>query len=93
MGISTCTPSWLDKLQEGYMDDPETQKLQAELSLTPTSEIDYSLNQGIIIYRGRIWVGNNLLAQNHILQALHACGIGGHSGIQATYHRVKSLFA
>jgi hypothetical protein len=38
-------------------------------------------------------VGNNLLAQNHILQALHSSGIGGHSGIQATYHRVKALFA
>ena len=33
------------------------------------------------------------MAQQHILQALHASGIGGHSGIQATYHRVKSLFA
>lgn len=27
------------------------------------------------------------------MQALHASGIGGHSGIHATYHRVKSLFA
>lgn len=38
-------------------------------------------------------VGNNELAQQHILQALHSSGIGGHSSIHATYHRVKSLFA
>jgi len=38
-------------------------------------------------------VGNNELAQHHILQALHASGLGGHSGIQGTYHRVKALFA
>lgn len=33
------------------------------------------------------------MAQQHILQALHASAIGGHSGFPATYHRVKHLFA
>lgn len=93
MSLSSCTPSWLEKLQEGYQDDPVTKQLLTELSLNASSNSDYSLSQGIIRYKGRIWVGQNLLAQNHILQALHASGIGGHSGIQATYHRVKSLFA
>lgn len=59
----------------------------------PSSDGNYTLLDGIIRYKGRIWVGQNHLAQNHILQALHASGIGGHSGIHATYHRVKSLFA
>ena len=77
MSISTCTPSWLDKLQEGYLDDPEAQKLLAELSVDSHSKSDFCLSQGIIRYRGRIWVGNNLLAQQHILQALHDSGIGG----------------
>ena len=27
------------------------------------------------------------------MQALHSSGIGGHSGIQGTYHKVKALFA
>jgi hypothetical protein len=51
------------------------------------------LEEGIIRYKGRIWVDNSQLAQEHILQALHANGVGGHSGIQATYNRVKALFA
>ena len=38
-------------------------------------------------------MGNNPVAQSHILQALHASGVGGHFGIQATYQRVKALFA
>jgi hypothetical protein len=41
----------------------------------------------------RIWVGTNALAQRHILQALHSSAVGGHSGVNATYHRVKSLFS
>jgi hypothetical protein len=29
--------------------------------------------------------------KKNILQALHASGIGAHSGITATYHRIKAL--
>jgi transposase InsO family protein len=47
----------------------------------------------LLRYHGRIWVGQNLLAQNHILQALHSSGTGGHSGVRATYERVKQYFA
>jgi len=39
-------------------------------------------------------IGNNSLAQQHVIQALHSSGLGGgHSGIHATYHRIKALFA
>ena len=31
--------------------------------------------------------------KKNILQALHASGIGAHSGITATYHLIKALFA
>jgi len=40
-----------------------------------------------------VWVGNNSIAQQHILQALHDSGIGGHSGFNATYQHIKHLFA
>jgi transposase InsO family protein len=32
-------------------------------------------------------------AHNAVLQALHSSGLGGHSGINATYQKVKALFA
>ena len=49
---------------------------------------------GVIRLHDRIWVGHNVLAQQHILQALQASGIGlPTSGISTTYNRVKSLFA
>ena len=83
--ISACTPSWMSHLQEGYADDPEAQQLLVELSISPTNDKGFSLYNGIIKYKGRVWVGHNSLAQSHILHALHASGIGGHSGIQATY--------
>jgi hypothetical protein len=63
------------------------------LSINPTNDRGYSLLNGILRYKGRIWVGVNPTAQNHILQALHNSGIGGHSGQLATYKRIKQLFA
>jgi hypothetical protein len=86
-------PTWLEKLQQGYDDDEETKKLITAVTLDPDSHKNYTLTSGILRFKGRVWVGNNALAQQNILQALHSSGIGGHSGIQGTYHRVKQLFA
>jgi hypothetical protein len=38
-------------------------------------------------------VGKNATIQQHIIQALHASGIGGHSGVSATYQCIKRMFA
>lgn len=38
-------------------------------------------------------MAHNPTAQNSILQALHSSPVGGHSGMQVTYIRVKNLFA
>lgn len=43
--------------------------------------------------KGHIWLGNHTLAHKVVLLALHSSGLGGHSGITATYHKVKALFA
>lgn len=93
LALSECIPSWLQRLQEGYVDDPKTKKILTQLSLNPQPDSDYTLESGILRYKGRVWVGDNKLAQQHILQALHQSGVGGHSGITATYHRIKALFA
>jgi hypothetical protein len=58
-----------------------------------THPVGFTLVDGHIRFKSRIWVGNNRLAQQHILQALHSSGIGGHSGIQSTYQCVKYMFA
>lgn len=42
---------------------------------------------------GRVWVGSNQAAKEQVLQAVHSSPLGGHSGIHATYDRLKKLFA
>lgn len=91
--ISVVQPTWMQVLQEGYMEDEEAKLKLSALSIQSPNDKGYSLVNGIIKCRDRIWVGKNALAQRHILQALHSSALGGHSGVNATYHRIKSLFA
>jgi hypothetical protein len=40
-----------------------------------------------------VWLGNNEEAHTAIMLALHSSGLGGHSGVTATYNKIKALFA
>ena len=93
LAISEITPRWLEIVIEGYQQDPATKELLIELSLTGSNTKGYSLVDGVIRYKGRIWLGKHKEAHQAILQALHSSGLGGHSGITATYYKVKALFA
>jgi hypothetical protein len=93
LAVSSCNPIWMQKVMEGYADDPEAQQLLAELAVHPDNARGYSLQEGLIRYKGRVWLGSNTLAQNHVIQALHSSAVGGHSGALATYQRIKALFA
>lgn len=91
--VSISKPKWLEMVVESYASDPEAKKLLTQLSLKSPDDNDYSLHDGVIKYQDRIWLGNHHEAKQAILLALHARGIGGHSGITATYHKIKALFA
>lgn len=78
---------------EGYEQDGQAKKLLEELALVTPNSRGYSLHQGIIRYKDRVWLGNNPEAHKAIMLSLHNSGVGGHSGFLGTYQRIKSLFA
>lgn len=53
----------------------------------------FSLQDGLIKYKGRIWIGKNPQLQVKIFSALHSIPVGGHSGSEVTYKKIKQLFA
>lgn len=91
--VSTCVPIWLTELSVGYKEDEQTKKVLIALSLGDTNYPKFQLQDGILRYAGRIWVGNNTRLQHKILQSMHSSALGGHSGIQVTYNKTKKLFA
>jgi hypothetical protein len=60
--------------------------------LRPCTPPHYSIHSGILRFKGKICIGSNTDLTNKILLTLHASPIGGHSGITATYQRVKRFF-
>lgn len=91
LSLSIAQPIWLDEIVHGYHHCPETAKLLAYLSINNTSG-DYTLKEGIIRYKGRILVPPPQEIQLRIISSLHSSLVGGHSGYQVTYNRIKNIF-
>lgn len=53
---------------------------------------EYKLESGLLKYKGRIYVGEATEIRGELLRAYHSSSFGGHSGMRATYHRIKTLF-
>ena len=53
----------------------------------------FQLQEGLIKQEGEVWLGDNSGLQTKLIQAFHSSPIGGHSGVLATYHKVKQLFS
>jgi hypothetical protein len=93
MAISVVKPKWLEVVVEGYNKDDRTKKLLTELAIQSTNAQGFSLVDGVIRFKGKVWVGYHTEAQQTVLQALHNSGLRVHSGALPTYHKVKQLFA
>ncbi|CAN6166061.1 unnamed protein product [Urochloa humidicola] len=91
--ISQSQPSWLLEVVSGYSGDAATLDILAKLSLDSTAVPNFTLSQGVLRYKGRIWLGNNLVLQQKVIEAMHSSAVGGHSGVPVTYMRLKKVFA
>jgi hypothetical protein len=88
--IFACTPKWLETVIESYQHDSTTQQLLQE---TGSNDKGYTLVNGVIRHKGRIWLGNHTEAHEAVMLALHTNGLGGHSGVTVTYHKIRALFS
>jgi hypothetical protein len=82
---------------ESYPSKNPSTALGANLECLPflgnhSTAAPYTLSQGIICYKGRVWLGSSPDIQRQIISALHDSPIGGHSGFPVTYSKIKQLF-
>lgn len=90
--VSKVQPVWMAEISDSYNGDKTATELFQQLALDPTSKPNHQLLQGIIRYKGAIWIGNKLDLHNKIFAAFHDSPVGGHSGFPVTYRRIHSLF-
>jgi hypothetical protein len=75
--ISECKLRWLEIIVEGYEKDSETKQLLTELCVTGSNSKGFTLSDGLIRFKGTIWLGNHKEAHQAVMLALHDSGIGG----------------
>jgi hypothetical protein len=89
---SSCRPDWIQEVLNSYTNDSAMTILLQELAVQSPNEKGYALENGLITYKGRMVIGDNLALQTKLIVALHSSAVGGHSGIHATYKRLKPLY-
>lgn len=90
--ISVSTPVWIQEVIKSYELDPQSRKLLQELAFNSPNSQGFTLQNGLIYRHQQLVVGQNIGLHTKLIAAFHSSAVGGHSGIHATYQRVKRLF-
>lgn len=90
--VSILQPQWAQEMMNSNATYPKAQQLLTQLALASPDINGFSLEQGLIKRNNTIWIGQNSALQTKLIAAFHSSAIGGHSGVNATYHRLKQHF-
>lgn len=91
--VSAIVPTWLSEVLRSYQSDDHALSVITKQSIDPSVVPKFHLQDGILRYNNRIWIGSNPQLQQKLLLASHSSPMGGHSGIPVTYLRMKKIFA
>ena len=78
MALSIAEQLWMEELIKSYKNDAQCKDIIAKLVLDPDAQPPYQLVEGILKYKGKIYVGSSNDLRLQLLQTLHSSAIGGH---------------
>jgi hypothetical protein len=90
--ISFPTQNWVADLKASYGRDLETQSILLNLQQNLANFKNFSLQQGLLLKNGRLWVVRHSPFQLQLLEFLHSNPTAGHSGYHKIVHRAKTDF-
>ncbi|CAA7035405.1 unnamed protein product [Microthlaspi erraticum] len=90
--LSQAHQGFYDSIQLLWKTDPQLLKIISDLSANPSSHHAYTYTNDELRRKEKLVIGNDQTVKLQILEWLHDSAVGGHSGRDATLHRVKSLF-
>jgi hypothetical protein len=90
--LSMSVPTWLSEVQDSYAEDSHCRKLLEELTIKPTSHKDFTLQTGILRFKGKVYIGSSTTLRDKVFETYHSSLFGGHSGTKVTLHRLKQVF-
>lgn len=90
--LSSPNSSLLDGLQQAYAVDSFTQQLLEDLAVNQLSRPDWTQKGNNIFYKHRLYIPRDSPITKQIIIDSHDRFYGGHSGINATLHRIQNQF-
>jgi transposase InsO family protein len=88
-----ASPRWFESVVQSYSADAHARSILAKLAIDASSVQHFTLHNGLLRYKDKIWVGEDDTLKAKLVQAFHNSPLGGHSGIPVTYRRLKQVFA
>ena len=90
--ISFPCPSWIEELKASYQHSTKVQQLLHQLKSGFSGPKFFSLHNGLILYKGKVYLGPTCSLKPKILHQVHDSPLRGHSGFLKSFHRLKSVF-
>lgn len=90
--ISFPNPTWIDILKDIYQQDPELQSLIQAVQSDSATSTGFSMQNGLLLFKGRFYLGSNSPLKHLILHHVHASPMADHSGFLKSLHRAKREF-
>lgn len=77
---------------KSYENDDWATKMLTGILINPSSEPDSMVADGLLRYKNRLYIGAGGELRRKLLAQMHDSPMGGHSGQQGTYYRLKQPF-
>ncbi|XP_031104476.1 uncharacterized protein LOC116007955 [Ipomoea triloba] len=90
--ISSVKPQWAEKIAQSYENDDWAKEVLTTTLITPDQNPKITVSDGLIKYKQRLYIGSRGNLRGKLMTQMHDSPLGGHSGQQGTYQRLRSLF-
>ncbi|XP_059286411.1 uncharacterized protein LOC132039881 [Lycium ferocissimum] len=89
--IVKLLPQWIDDVLRSYEGDQDIIQAISRISTRPGDTTETTIQQGLVRYKGKVWIGKHGNLRQQLVNAIHVSGLGD-SGVMATYQRLKAVF-
>jgi len=84
---------FIQKLKDSLGNDSQFKELFSRVTKDPDALPDFKILDGLLFFKGKMFIPSASPFKQTLLEEFHSSLIGGHSGVNRTYGRLKeSLF-